>query len=69
VLLDAKHNMFYSLNESAGVVWRLLLDTQSIGDLVVALQGQYDIDSQRLQEDMQTLIAALSQRHLIACVA
>ncbi len=52
-------NSLYVLNETGAAIWRRLDGTRSIRAILAELSSEYDVTSERLEEDLATLIEDL----------
>jgi hypothetical protein len=53
------------LNETAGVMLDLLLETQDVDAIVAAIVKKYDIDEQTIQTDFSDLLADLITKEIL----
>jgi hypothetical protein len=65
VVIDLRNSDYFSLNESAAVIWPLLSEGADRGQLVDALVAAYDVDASTAQRDVDGLLADLRARKII----
>jgi Coenzyme PQQ synthesis protein D (PqqD) len=65
VLLDAEHNLFFSLNLTAGETWRALITPRTLEEAIAEFAERYDVGSDRLHNDLSQFIEALEARRLV----
>jgi hypothetical protein len=65
VLLDPRRGRFYGLDEVGGRVWSLVSDRLSVPEIVERLVDEYDVDRDRLESDVQSLLTDLQSRSLL----
>lgn len=64
-VLVAETGVVHSLNASASDVWQLLDGTRPVEDIVDRLLERYDVERERLHEDVERLVADLTSRRLL----
>lgn len=64
-VLAAETGVVHTLNASASAVWLLLDGTRSADDIVEHLLGRYDVERGRLLQDVERVIADLTDRQLL----
>ena len=65
VLLDLKTERYLGLNEVGTRMWQALSESDSIQAAYEALQAEYDVTPQQLEEDLRDLIDRLLANALI----
>lgn len=69
VLLDTRHDTYYTLNRVAGRLWDMLASPKTTPDLVRFLRAEYDVDpsigADALEEDVSSLLRDLSSAGLL----
>ena len=65
VLLDPRRGRFYGLDEVGGRVWALVTDRLSVPEIVERLSDEYDVERDRLDSDVRSLMADLQSRSLL----
>lgn len=68
VLLHMKTEQYFSLDDVGTVMYRLLTESNSTQEVVQALLGQYDVDENRLRQDLASFIEKLAEKELIAII-
>ncbi|MDN3295285.1 lasso peptide biosynthesis PqqD family chaperone [Streptomyces ficellus] len=64
-LLDEDHDQYWTLNPSAAIVVRTLLDGKSPDEAVRALTEQYAVDADSAHRDVEELIGELRSAGLV----
>jgi hypothetical protein len=57
---------YLTVNEAGTLLWSKLIDGATRTDLVSLLLAEYDIDEVRATDDVETFLALLSERDLLA---
>ena len=65
VLLDLKTERYLGLNEVGTRMWQALSESDSIQAAYEALQAEYDVTPQQLEEDLRDLLDRLLENSLI----
>ena len=65
VILDVQNGRYYSLNETAFAIWRLLENARSIPEISCLLTEQYQVSAEHSTEVTASLIADLKQKGLV----
>ena len=65
LLVDLNSERVYQLNESGARVARLLVEGQSLGEMLVALDREYQAGPGELERDVQQLLGDLLEQGLI----
>ena len=68
VVLNVRTKRYYSLNETAIVVWRMLEEESSADECTARLVALHDVDAATAREAVQLLLAELVAESLIAPV-
>jgi Coenzyme PQQ synthesis protein D (PqqD) len=66
VLVDLNGKRYYTLNETALFVWRLLEKRTPAGEIVRELTEAYEVTPEQAASSVNKLIAELSHRNLLA---
>ena len=66
LILSLSGNDYFSLDEVGAYLWAALRQPCSLGELVERVLERYTIDRETCQTDLQRLLAALQQEHLIS---
>ena len=73
VLLDTRHDTYYTLNRVAGRLWDLLVRPKTTGELVRFLRAEYDVaptvGTDVLEHDVSNLLRDLSTAELVVTTA
>lgn len=65
VLLSMSAGLYFSLNQTAVVVWQALEKEQTIAQLAQVLSEKFNVNQERAMEDVRTLIEQLIARKLV----
>jgi hypothetical protein len=66
VLLDAKHGIYYQLNETAHAIWEALSTLRNLDDLVYTLETSYEVID---VSQVSSFVDELAKRNLVDIVA
>jgi hypothetical protein len=71
VLLDRGRGQYFVLNESGGVIWRLVRRQggATVAELVAALDAEYEVPAGRARDDVVTLLGRLRKAGLVSVAA
>lgn len=62
VVLDLGRSRYLALNDTASVLWELLIEGAEQSRLVVALQEEFEVDSSTAEASVEAFLADLSSR-------
>ena len=65
VILDLASENYYGLDDIGTRMWQLLISSGTVQEAYDTLLLEYDVEPQRLQEDMQELITQLRANGLL----
>lgn len=65
VVLDLNSERYYGLDEIGTRMWQLLVSSATVEDAYQALLNEYDVEPQRLREDLRDLLGELNRSGLI----
>jgi Coenzyme PQQ synthesis protein D (PqqD) len=65
MLLDLAGGSYYTLNESGALVWDLLRQGTTLGEIVDALEARYDAPRERIEADATTMTSELIAASLV----
>lgn len=65
VLVDTATGMYFGLDPVGTVVWRHLQEQRPLGEMREAMLREFDVAPERLQADLEELLAALQEHRLI----
>jgi hypothetical protein len=68
VLLDLESGQYFGLNEVGSRIWQLIPAHGYLGTIRDHLVKEYDVQADRAWHDLETLVAELMRRGLIATV-
>jgi hypothetical protein len=64
VLLDLKSEQYFGLNDSATEMWSALMAARTIEGACEKLLTLYDVDPERLRQDLESFVQKLVERGL-----
>lgn len=65
MLLDLSGGAYYTLNESGALIWDMLKQGTTLGDIVDALEARYDAPREQIAADAATLTTELMSASLV----
>ena len=65
VILDLKSGKYYGLNTVGASIWNLIQEPITIGDIRDAVLEEYDVETERCESDLITLIQKLAAERLL----
>lgn len=65
VILDLKSGVYYGLNPVAARVWDLIQEPKTLQKIRDTILEEYDVDLDRCERDLLTLLRELAARELI----
>src|SRR5262245_10044461 len=65
VLLNLRTETYFGLNESGTRMWTAVTTAGRVEDAFEALRQEYDVDSERLREDLMVIVAGLLEAGLL----
>jgi len=65
VLLDLESENYFGLDEVGTRIWQLIKETNDLKVMYETLLAEYDVAEQRLQQDLDTLLAEISGLGLV----
>ena len=65
IILELKAGMYYGLDPVGTRIWKLIQEPRSIGSLRDTLLAEYEIDHQRCERDLMSLLKELEANKLI----
>ena len=68
VLLDMTSENYYGLDSVATDIWRLLQEGRSLEETVEALQEIYEVEEERLRNDLENFLTRLAEQGLVELV-
>ncbi len=64
-ILNLNDGMYYGLNEVGARIWSLLSEPITVGRIRDELEREYDVNSERCETDLVTLLSQLQEAGLI----
>ncbi len=64
-ILNLNDGMYYGLNEVGARIWSLLSEPITVSRIRDELEREYDVDSERCETDLVTLLSQLQEAGLI----
>jgi Coenzyme PQQ synthesis protein D (PqqD) len=68
VILHMKDSVYYGMNPVGASVWKLLQQQRSVAELRDAVLDEYEVDAERCERDLLTLLEEMRQVGLIDVV-
>lgn len=65
VLLDAKAEHYYALDDVGTRFWQLLNEHGDLDAVVTAMLAEFDVDEATLRSDLESLLARLGEAGLV----
>ena len=65
VILDPASGRYFGLNEVAARILELVRNPQAVSQIEEALAAEYDVDRDRLREDIYGFLSTLASRGLV----
>ena len=65
VLLDLDSENYFGLDEVGTRIWQLIKETNDLQAIYQTLLKEYDVSEDRLQQDLDTLLAEISSLGLV----
>lgn len=65
VLLDLESENYYGLDEVGTRIWQLIKETNDLQAIYQTLLAEYEVKEERLQQDLDTLLAEISGLGLV----
>lgn len=65
VILDLRNGVYYGVEEVGARIWQLLQRPTSLGALRDTLVQEYDVEPERCERDLRSLLRQLLERGLI----
>jgi hypothetical protein len=66
VLLDLESGKYFGLNEVGARVWEHVQEETTVGELLVRLLDEFDVEAPQLEADIEELLTELDGKGLIA---
>jgi hypothetical protein len=65
VILNLKSGTYFGLNEAGSIVWSLIQQPKSVGEVCQNILQEYEVDPQTCEKDVQALLSDLLTAQLI----
>lgn len=65
VIINLNNEQYYGLNEVGTRVWQVLTSSESIQKAFETLLEEYDVEEDRLKEDLQKLLIEFKEQGLV----
>jgi hypothetical protein len=65
VILDLNSGIYYGLNAVGASIWKLIQEPITVSEIRKAIFDEYDVDSERCENDVVRLLNELAERNLI----
>jgi hypothetical protein len=66
IILGLDDSMYYGLSGAGARIWELLQAPRAIEEIVTTIAAEFDVERGRVESDLDTLLADLQSRGLIA---
>ena len=66
VLVHLGTDRIYELNRTGGRFWELLENGSTLGEALVTLQDEFDVDREELEREAENLVAMLVSEEVVA---
>ena len=67
-ILNLKNSVYYGMDPVGSRIWNLLTQRRSVGDLRDILVREYDVESERCEQDLFALLEKMRSEGLIEVV-
>jgi hypothetical protein len=64
-MLQLDDGVYYSLNAVGARIWELIQEPRSVAEIHHCLLGEYDVESERCEKDLFTLLSDLISKQLV----
>jgi Coenzyme PQQ synthesis protein D (PqqD) len=64
-ILHLKTGVYFGLNEVGAWIWRLIQEPRTVAQVRAAVLGEFDVEPERCDSDLQALLRDLAQHQLI----
>jgi coenzyme PQQ synthesis protein D (PqqD) len=64
-ILNLKTGIYFGLNEVGAWIWRLIQEPRTVAEIREAVLGQFEVEPETCQSDLQALLRELEQNQLI----
>jgi len=64
-ILDLKSGQYYGLNPIGTRIWALIQEPTSVVDILSKLLNEYEVDAERCENDLLTLLEELERKGLV----
>ncbi len=68
VLLESVSGKYFSLNPIGAQAWNLLVEGNSLESVFQILMAEYEVEAERLQSDLLSLMEKLAEKGLVQVV-
>ena len=65
VILNLESGKYFGLNEVGARIWSLLKESKSVKEILDTLLNEYDVEAERCEHELLTLLNDLSENGLI----
>lgn len=65
VFINLETEQYFGLNEVGTRMWKTLIASDTVADAYDALLAEYDVEPERLREDLEGLLASLVDQGLL----
>jgi Coenzyme PQQ synthesis protein D (PqqD) len=65
IILDLRAGLYFSVNDVGALVWQLIQEPRTVGQVRDAVLDSFDVDPQTCERDVRALIQDLVSRNLV----
>jgi hypothetical protein len=65
LVIDLTTGVYYSMDKVAGVIWALIEQRYSLGEIIEIVSARYNIPAEQAQADVAQMVSTLLQEELI----
>jgi Coenzyme PQQ synthesis protein D (PqqD) len=65
IILDLKAGLYFSLDNVGAVIWQLIQEPRTVGELRQAVLDTFEVDAEVCERDLLALLRELATRNLI----
>ncbi len=65
LVLDTENNQIHQLNDTAGLIWRMISDNSTISQIVNEVHSKYEVSQEQAHEDVIKIIDMLKSQNLL----
>ena len=66
ILINLANGVYYSMDKVGGLIWEMIEGRHTLGEMVEAVTGRYQVNRDQAEADVQRLAEELLQENLVA---